>query len=215
MLCSLWITAGLYAQSPTPAAPAVRIAPDATVESLFTDFLHYARVGRFTAADAYAKALLAHPDLDPVKLLEIADRDRDAVQTLVILIRNSSIGDSAAKVLDVLHKGEQERRKSGDRIRRNIELLGGDPQQEHFARVHLRDSGEYAVPYLIQTLLDPDKAQLHPRIISALPFLGKPAVRPLVMALSMHNDDVRLHVIDALGQIGYPQAVPYLRKLIE
>ena len=29
------------------------------------------------------------------------------------------------------------------------------------------------------------------------------------------NDDVRLHVIHALGEIGYPQAIAYLQALVE
>ncbi|UCC32147.1 MAG: hypothetical protein JSU86_07660, partial [Phycisphaerales bacterium] len=66
------------------------IPPDVTVESLFVDFLHYARMGRFTLADTYARALLAHPDLDPVKVLEVANKDRKGVETLLILIKNSS-----------------------------------------------------------------------------------------------------------------------------
>jgi hypothetical protein len=62
-------TAGLVASAssqttptqPKTATTAPELLADATVESLFTDFLHYARLGQFTAADAHAKALLAHP----------------------------------------------------------------------------------------------------------------------------------------------------------
>ena len=195
-------------------ASGIEIPPDATVESLFVDFLHYARMGRFTVADMYARALLAHPDLDPVKVLEVANKDRKGVETLLILIKNSSIGESAAQVLDLIHKGEHERRKSADRIQAYIEKLAGDPQQEYFAIRQLAESGEYAIPWIVQTLLDPAESDLWPRVITALPKMGKPAVNPLVMALAVRNDDVRLNLIHALGEIGYPQAIPYLRKLI-
>jgi len=186
----------------------------ASVESLFIDFLHYARLGRFTAADAYAKALLAHADLDPVELLAVADRDQEAVRTVLILIKNSTISESAARVLEVLHQGENLRRQSTDRIQRNIELLGGDPQQEFFGRKYLAESGEYAVPHLVQTLFNGDKSDLWPRVISAIPAIGKPAVNPLVVALFTTHDDIRLNLIRALGEIGYPQAIPYLRRLL-
>ena len=195
-------------------ASETEIRPDATVESLFVDFLHYARMGRFTLADSYARALLAHPDLDPVKVLEAANKDRKGVETLLILIKNSSIGESAAQVLDLIHQGENERRRSADRIQANIKKLAGDPQQEYFAVRQLAESGEYAIPWMVQTLLDPAESDLWPRVITALSMMGKPAVNPLVMALAVRNDDVRLNLINALGEIGYSQAVPYLRKLI-
>lgn len=192
----------------------VEIPADATVESLFVDFLHYARMGRFNAADAYARTLLAHPDLDPVKLVEIAGRDRNSVETLLIIIKNSTIGDNAGRVLDLIHKGEHERRRSADRVVTNIKNLAGNPQQESFARRYLAEAGEYAIPLMVQTLLDATKSDLWPRVITTLPAIGKPAVNPLVMALSVRNNNVRLNLIHALGEIGYPQAIPYLGKLI-
>ena len=202
--------AGAAAQAPAqPEASA-----DATVESLFADFVHYARLGRFSAAEGFAKALLAHPDLDPVKVLEAAEQDRASVDTLLILIKNSSIGPSAAKVLELIEQGEILRRKDPARIRANIAKLGGSPQQEYLATRHLAESGEYAVPGMIAALLDPARAELRQRVITALPQIGKPAVQPLAQALQMEDDDARLHVIWALGEIGYPQAVPYLRRLM-
>jgi len=200
---------------PTPSSTTVPVIPsDASVERLFSDFLHYSRMGRFSLADAYAGALLAHPDLDPVEVMELANKDRKSLDTLLILIKNSTIGDNAARVLNLIEKGEAEKRKSADRILDNINKLGGDPQQEFYAIKRLTESGEYGIPHLVQTLLDRSKADLHPRIVNALPLLGKPAVNPLVTALSVQSDDVRLHLIRALGEIGYPQAVPYLTKLM-
>lgn len=203
------------AQTQTPKVAGTRpdLAPETTVESLFADFLHFARMGRFDAANAYAQKLLAHPDLDPVELLEFASRDRKSVDTLLIIIKNSSIGENARQVLELLEKGEYQKRKDPERIQANIENLGGNPQQEASAIRHLAEGGEYAVPPLVEALLDPSKAQLWPRIILALPQLGKGAVNPMVIALAVNNNDVRQNLIHALGEIGYPQAIAYLRKL--
>jgi len=202
------------ASAQSDADAGVSVPADATVETLFTDFLHYARMGRFTMADAHAKALLEHPDLDPVKLLELSSKDRRSVDTLLIIVENSTIGERAARVLELIQQGEFDRSRDDDRIRANIAQLGGDPQQEFYALRHLADSGEYAIPAMVQTLLDNSKKDLWPRVITALPKVGKAAVNPLVMALRMKNDDVRLHVIGALGEIGYLQAVPYLQRLV-
>lgn len=196
--------------SPTPAgSPA---APDLTVEQAFTDFLHYARLGRFTAADALAKTLLNHPDLNPAELVEIADRDRKTIDTLLILIRSSTISESASAVMRVLQQGEYLRRQDPARIERHIQNLGGTPQQEMFAIRGLIDAGEYAVPPLIAALHNPARKDLWPRIIHALPQLQKDAVGPMVQALLTKDNAIRQNLIFALGEIGYPQAIPYLRK---
>jgi CheY-like chemotaxis protein len=194
-------------------APVVRIPPEATVESLFGDFLHYARLGRFTVADTHARALLAHPDLTPVAVLDAANKDRKSLDTLLILLKNATLGDSAARVLELIELGEYERRKDPELIRRNIEWLGGDPQQEFYAIRHLAASGEYAIPEMVQVLFDQGRKGLWPRLIRAFPLMGKSAVSLLVMAIRTDNEDVRQHLIRALGEIGYPQAVPYLRQL--
>jgi HEAT repeat protein len=202
------------ARGQDPAATDAPAVPAGTsVESLFADFLHYAKIGRFTEADAYAKALLEHSDLDPVKLLEVSRRDRTSVRTLLILIENSTIGERAARVLELIQQGEREQRHDPALIQENIERLGGDPQQEWVALKNLRLAGEYAIPPMVQTLLDPARRALWPRVVSALPHVGKDALNPLVVCLPAKDDDVRLNLIRALGEIGYPQAVPYLRRL--
>jgi HEAT repeat protein len=203
---------GQPAGSQTSGAP-IQIPADATVQSLFSDFVHYARLGRFNVADAYAKALLAHPELDPVVLLEIANKDRKSIDTLLVIVQFSTIGDSARKVLELIDQGEHIKRQDLERIEKNIELLGGDPQQEFMAVLRLADAGEYAVPAILRALLDPQRSALWPRISAALPKIGKPAVNPLVIALNVTDENARLHVVRALGEIGYAQAIPYLLKL--
>ncbi len=189
------------------------VPQDSSVETLFTEFLHYAKLGRFTAADAFARALLDHPDATPVKVLQLSDKDRLSIDTLQILVKNSTVGENAARVLELIEKGQMEQRKDVARILANVERLGGDPQQEYDATRHLRESGEYAIPAMVSTLLDDSNKRLWPRINTALPKIGKGAVNPLVVALRVRDESVRLNVIFALGEIGYPQAVPYLRQL--
>ena len=186
---------------------------NATVASLFGDFVHYARLGRFTAAEAFAKQLLEHPELQPTEILELAHRDKDSVHTLQILIKNSSIGENATRVMDLILEGEHQKRKSGDRIRANIENLGRGPQQEFFGQRALAESGEYAIPYMVQTLLDTERGDLRPRLATALSRMGRQAVTPMAMALDVADSDVRMHLIQALGDVGYAHAAPYLAKV--
>ncbi len=185
----------------------------ASVDNLFADFLHYSVLGRFQLADAHARELLDHPDLDPVALLKLSEQHERSMDTLLILIRNSSIADSATAVLTKIYEGEQSQRKDADRVRINIDKLGGPPQMEYNATQRLIDSGEYATPWMVQTLRDPEKKALWPRVIRALPAIGKPAVNPLVEAASVQDESLRQTLIFALGELGYAQAVPYLQAL--
>jgi len=197
----------------TPAGRAATSGAEDSVEELFKDFLHYAVIGNFSLADARAQQLLAHPELDPEELLDISTRHKTSIDTLLNIIANSSIADSARKVLDVIDEGEARRRRDPVRIRINIKRLGGHPQMVDMAIRNLVRSGEYAIPHLVQTLLDPAQKDLWTRVINALPRLGKGAVNPMVIALNVKNEDVRQNLIKAIGEYGYAQAVPYLTKL--
>ncbi|HEY3242732.1 MAG TPA: HEAT repeat domain-containing protein [Phycisphaerae bacterium] len=223
---ALWLAVPALAQTkrtPEPAEPAAAPEPGeaiqpeagASVKSLFNDFLHYARIGRFQAANAHARALLAHPKLDPVELAQLADADPQSIHTLILIVKNSSLSESATKVFDVIHQGEFEMRKDPVRIKQNIDKLGGDPQTEYNAIKHLSESGEYAIPWMLQALDDPARRELRPRIVRALPKIGKSALNPLVIALNNVPDaDLKMIIVRALGQIEYGQSIPYLSKLI-
>jgi HEAT repeat protein len=197
------------AASPTQAA----MAADFTVEQLFRDFIHYAKMGQFRAADSSAKTLLIHPDLNPAEVAEIADQNRESIQTIQLLIKeSSSIGESASRVMELIERGRFMLRHDRERLQRYIADLGGTPQQELLAIKGLKDGGEYSVPLLIAALQDPTKKELWPRIIQALSRLEKDAVGPLVRALAIQDNAIRQFIINALGEIGYAQSIPYLRQ---
>ncbi|MCB9865829.1 MAG: hypothetical protein H6816_04250 [Phycisphaerales bacterium] len=107
------------AQAEDTSAPSAvdRPEPSEELATLFNDFLHYARLGKFTEAEAYADKLLAYPDLDPVQVLRIADRDKQAVPTLITMISHTSLRDTAQKVLDLIREGEFQERQETGRIR--------------------------------------------------------------------------------------------------
>ena len=217
----LWIrrfSLALVVALSIPALPVLAQpnGPDAdmSVEELFNDFLHFARLGKFELADAYANQLLGHPDLDPVGLLAVADRDPDSMEMLMLIISNSDISDNAAKVVEVIRRGEFELRQDVGRIKENISKLGGPPQMEYEAVQRLIESGEYAVPWMLQTLRDQAQEKLHARVLAALPKIGRAAVNPLVAALETGDQVLVGHIIRTLGRTGYAQALPYLQKVL-
>ncbi|MBN1512891.1 MAG: HEAT repeat domain-containing protein [Phycisphaerae bacterium] len=196
-------------------APAADPAAAQPAYQEFHDFVHFARIGRFDAAQAAATQLLSLPDLDPVKLLKAAETDPRAIDTLLLIVNRTEISTTAQKVLDVIRKGEYELRRDPARIRENIDKLGGPPQMEHNAIQRLKESGEYAIPWMIDALGNANRKALWPRIVRALPQIGRGAVRPLVEALETENGEIQRVVAQTLGELGYVQAAPYLRRLMD
>lgn len=207
-------SAPLPAQTTAPAeSQPAQETPNLTLEQAFADYLHFARMGSFAKADAYAAALLARPDCKPEAMLTLADKYRNSRETLLMMISGSSIAESAEKILKVVREGEVLKRKSAEQITNAIGLLAGTPTQREVGQDRLRYAGEYAVPWMVAWLADPTKKDLYPYIERALPKIGKAAVNPLVIALQMKNDPVRQTVMDALAELGYPQALPYLKRI--
>ncbi len=210
VLCVVAIGSADFTLAQSKGGGDAAAADGGTVASHFDDFLHYAVLGRFKIADGHARELLNHPNLDPIEVLKLSQQHARSVETLIILIKNSPVGDNASRILELIHEGEYQQRKQTDRILADIEKLGGLPQMEYNAVRRLADSGEYAIHWMIQTLRDETQKSLWPRVIRALPQIGKPAVKPLVEALAINDQNIRQTIIQTLGEIGYGQAVPYL-----
>lgn len=191
-----------------------RISAGRKQKALAEDGWHFAAIGRFKYADANFKAL-ADSSPDPVALLELSRQNPNRHAILVKLLANTEVGPSAKRFLEILGEGEDQLRSDPHEIAANILKLGGPPRVANNAASRLKASGEYAVPHLIQFLQDPKRQSLHPAIIKLLPRLGREAMNPLCQALSIDDHVARLAIINALGAIGYRQAVPYLARLAE
>ena len=178
------------------------------------DGWYFASVGRFAIANANFEALLGS-DPDPVALLEFTDRVPKRHQVLVQLAGNPILGDSVAGILKLLQLGEHQIKADPTRIKQNIERLGGPPRAFENGVARLKDSGEYAIPFLVQYLRDPEKKTLTQAILRTLPQIGRPGLNPLVIALRTNDQTTLRYLARALGQIGYWQSVPYLLKLRE
>jgi len=176
------------------------------------DGWYFASIGRFGIADANFQALLKQQP-DPVALLEFVDRVPKRHSVLVQLAGHAVIGESVAEVLRLLQEGERLIKADPTRIKQNIERLGGSPRAFENGIARLKDSGEYAVPFLLQYLHDPDHKSLTQPILRTLPQIGRPALNPLVSALRMNDQATLRYVIKTLGQIGYWSPAPYLLEL--
>ncbi|HSW46199.1 MAG TPA: HEAT repeat domain-containing protein [Phycisphaerae bacterium] len=203
------------------SAPAEKKGGLDPVTDHFAQYLHYALIGQFDIADKHAQALIALPEMNPLspegsdKLVKLTgqDRHKDAIDILLLLINNTSIADNAQKVLDLVREAHRRQRMNPAGINDSIRLLAGTPTQQMVGKERLAESGEYAVPWLLETLADPKQKDLHPFIVRVLPQLGKRILNPMVEALAIGNPELQRIVAEALGKIGYPQALPYLKRL--
>ncbi len=206
--------------APPASAPAGLLPGNDPLEENFADYLHFALVGQFEIADKLGKALLQRPEVNPLtkegaeKLLMISEKYKNSIDTLLLIINNTPLADDAKKILELVRESHRQARMAPNRITENIKLLAGTPVQQSVGMERLLESGEYAVPWLLEVLGNPQKQDLHGFVVKALPQLGKKAVNPLVQALSIDDPVVRGAVAEALGRIGYPQALPYLARVV-
>lgn len=176
------------------------------------DGWHFAAMGRFDVANANFAALLAAKP-DPVAVLEFADRIPRRSEILIMLADHPVVGESARGMLRLLQEGEERIKSDPIRIKQNIERLDGAPRQFEYGAGRLMDSGEYAIPFLIQALRDPAQKELTQSILRTMPKIDRAGLNPLVMALRVDDLGVKTYVIQSLGKIGYWQSVPYLLAL--
>jgi HEAT repeat protein len=206
------------------ATDPVRVEGDtaaAEIEKQFSNFLTFAIIGQFELADKAAQAFLEQPGVDPLEddvadlLVDLAERHEESMKTLLILVNNSSIGERAAKILEIVRAAHRHQRERATQIIDSLRLLAGTPMQRAVGLERLQDSGEYAVPRILAAVADPAEERIVPFLARAVPKLGRKALNPLVVGLQIDNADVQLFIVRALGEIGYPQALPYLKRLAE
>ena len=191
-------------------------APDDALSQQWDDFVHYITIARSDLAASYGRAIL-DSDAQPSDIYSLA-----VATTNVELVlgrgenMNAEMADIVRSVRLVIENGYQQMRADPVGIADAIQRLVGSARAQINARDRLLQSGEYAVPQLLLTLMaDGVSPRLRTAIIDFLPKLGRDGVRPLSVALQ--TDDVELQEIlaYALGEIGYPHAVPRLRELLD
>jgi HEAT repeat protein len=209
--------------SPEQAAPANARAGDAgeTLTESWNDFLHYTKVGRFDLAKGYGQAILqANPN--PAELFRLVQENQQGYD-LAMRVAEGAHDEELAKLtrqlLAVIDRGRFLQRTEPKIIVEEIRRLTSTPRGKMMAIRRLRDSGEYAVPYLLdimaQAIQDPSIPTKLSDMIEALPQVGRPAIRPLAAALQTDNPRLEVEIVRALGTIGYPQSVAYLKYVAE
>jgi HEAT repeat protein len=196
------------------------IAGLATADELsdnWNDFLHYTKIGRLDLAKGYAQALIDSSP-DPVAVLDLAEGNPNGLYLLQKAHDNEhdrELAELAGKVLGIIEQGRFARRTDPAIIAEEIRRLSDTARGQLAAVKRLKNAGEYAIPFMLDAIADTDRRAEVPNIVLALPQIGKDAIRPLAAALQTDNSAVKAEIIRALGEIGYPQSLSYLKYVVE
>ncbi|HSV26566.1 MAG TPA: HEAT repeat domain-containing protein, partial [Sedimentisphaerales bacterium] len=187
------------------------------IEKDWTSFLHYAAIGRFDMAVAHGNSILqAQPQ--PAQMFRLSEENPRGYAALLDMkarSRNEELVDIAGRLLNIIDRGRYERRSDVTVISEEINRLSTTARGRLTAVERLRDAGEYAVPLMLSALADDARKDQFANIAGALGQMDKHAVRPLVAALQTSNAGIKAEIIRALGEIRSPQALPYLKYVVE
>jgi HEAT repeat protein len=192
-----------------------------TLAENWNDFLHYTRIGRFDLAQGYGQAILQNKP-DPAELFKLVQANQQGYEMAMKVAetaRDEELAKVTGQLLALVDQGRFVQRTEPKIIVDEIRRLTSTPRGKMTAVRRLKDAGEYAVPFLLdamaQAIQDPSTETKLSDMIEALPQIGRPAIRPLAAALQTDNARLKAEIIRALGAIGYPQSLPYLKYVAE
>lgn len=202
-----------------PAAPAITIPENEPLKDSVENFWHYGKIARYDIAAAEAQHILAQ-NTDPQQLLTLFEQTArshhdNLDQWLLRWQGVEPLRDVATQLGNALGKGHGARRSDPKFIEEHIKTLATNERGYDIAINRLRESGELAVPIMIDYLRDPGKRQFHSPIRRALRDLGLAAINPLLAATEMKDEETLMTIVAALGDNGYDVSVPYLARLAQ
>ncbi len=180
-------------------------------------FMHYSLMGNQTLAHDFGAAVLqAGPT--PVQTLRAFERAANGRHIMEIILadeQNPKLKSVAMKLGKLINQGYIALARDPFRIRQAILAMGKSPQAYVVSRSRLRAAGEFAGPYFFHFLGRPADKDMQPYLVQMMSDLGKPLVNPLVQELQVTPVAEKVQIIQVLGNIGYPQAMAYIKQLLE
>ncbi len=212
------------APAPAAAAPADANAPAAPAKDLVDaveDFWYSGKIARYDLQNQNAAKILSHSN-EPLQVLmafeQVLNKRNELSHIDEWLLRWQGVPqvkDNVTKITAVLQQGYEARRSDPKFIEEHIQRLSVNQRAYDLAIERLRQSGELAVPLMLQDLRDPAQTANRDAIRRALRDLGRLALNPLLAATNSNDPDLQIEVIQALGDIGYDVASPYLARLAQ
>jgi hypothetical protein len=210
------------AAAPTFAQDATT-APTSNASSSLNDsvenYWHYGKVARYDLATTEGQKIL-NSGSDPLAVLTAfesisAERQDNLDQWLLRWQGVDAMKGVTDQIVKVIAEGYRQRRADPAFINEQINRLSTNDRAYGLAMTRLRESGELAVPFMIDILRDPAKRAMQPTVRRAMRDLGRYALNPLTAATEMKDWDTLSVVVGVLGDLGYPSAAPYIARLFE
>jgi len=196
------------------AAPAA--AQNKTVADHWEDFVHYVQIAKPDLALAHGQWLL---DQAPeAELLDAVEASRVAGTYEQILARaqnTETTRELAVKLTKKIQDARFKRARDPERIKQDIQRLAQGERARVNALERLRAAGQFASKELLKALLNPDEARMHPYVLGAMVTIGRDMAYPLSEAISEMEPVAMGQIAEVLGEIGYPRALPYLKRVME
>lgn len=183
-------------------------------DQLWADFAHYIRIASPQLAGEAAAELVT---VDQGALLDAVEAS-DYNQPANIFQRAAgmeAIADVAAEVQGRLQAARLDRSREADRIAEDITKLNQGQRAFENATQRLAAAGQFAAPQMLAALIDKERTDLHPALSRSMVQIGRPLVAPLSIALPKLGPVAQSQVARVLADIGYPQAMPALKQIVE
>lgn len=184
---------------------------------LLQDFNHFVFIMQPELAEANARALL-DLGLEPVEFVGLVE-DSGELQRFDEAYRRAlrvpALEPVAAELWGLYESGKRARARSPQEIDRNIELLTQGLRARSLATARLLEAGEYAVPQLLDAMLQPTRQDLRGLVIPILDSMGRAAVLPLSEAVLALDPAAQEQVIRVLGGLQHTESIPYLYEVMQ
>ena len=175
-------------------------------------FAHFLNVAQPERAKPFADRILALDNATFLAAIEDPMNRHYDPGTLGELGIPEALKDTWEAFEDKYQAALIERSRDPEQIRADIQALGSNNRTEEYLAIQrLKATGQFAAPYFLEVLQDPAQKRLHPRAINAMVEVGKELTYPLSVALPNLDPVTQEYVAGVLADIGYPEALPYLK----
>lgn len=191
-------------------------AQNLSVADHWEELVHNIQIAKPDVALGHGQWLLN--EAPEAELLDAVEASRVASTYEVILERAQKVEttkDMATKLVKKIQDARFKRARDPERIRQDIQKLAQGERARQNALERLRVAGQFASKELLKTLQNPDETRMHPYVLGAMVTIGRDMVYPLAEALGSLEAVPMGQVAEVLGEIGYPRALPYLKRVME
>ena len=217
----LWIALLAIAPLVLAAAPASaqQDMGDRSVERLMDDFIHFVRIDDPDVAAAIGREILSRglTEREFAALIEDSDRFRlaDFEDAVGKAMKRPELEPIVGEMERLFLAGKRSEARDPQEISRNIEMLVGNLRARRIARERLIAASEYAMAQLLDAFLDVGNQERRTQVQLVMEDMGPGAVMPLCTALPHLSSTDQQSVVEVLGIVGYPTALPFIAEVLE